>query len=148
MVQPVYNLAAFVAAVGIGKSFHSAVGAKAPTQSESRFLVAISPRRVCWDRSRRRRLDCGPRNTPQPVALESASSIVPDADGHPIAWKIDDKNTGRSLDYQSSLEANGVQAGHDLYLRREPIAGGSASRTEPSFIPRNRDYPCHDNSSV
>jgi hypothetical protein len=71
-----------------------------------------------------------------------------DADGHQIAWKIDDKNTGRSLDYQSSLDANGVQAGHDLYLRREPIAGGSAWRTERSFIPRNREYPNHDNSSV
>lgn len=46
-----------------------------------------------------------------------------DADGHPVVWIVDDKNTGRSLDYQNSLEGNGVQAGHDLYMRRQVTAG-------------------------
>ena len=46
-----------------------------------------------------------------------------DADGHPVVWTVDDKNTGKSLDYQSTLEANGVDQGHDLYMRRQVTAG-------------------------
>jgi hypothetical protein len=46
-----------------------------------------------------------------------------DAEGHPVIWTIDDKNTGKSLDYQSTLEASGVQTGHDLFMRRQVTAG-------------------------
>jgi len=46
-----------------------------------------------------------------------------DAEGHPVNWTIDDKETGKTLDYQSTLEAAGVQNGHHLYMRRQVVAG-------------------------
>jgi len=46
-----------------------------------------------------------------------------DAEGHQPSWTIDDKDTGKTLDLQSSLEENGVRGGHHLYLRRQVVAG-------------------------
>ena len=46
-----------------------------------------------------------------------------DADGHPVNWTIDDKDTGKTLDYQSTLGDSGVQNDHHLYIRRQVIAG-------------------------
>jgi hypothetical protein len=46
-----------------------------------------------------------------------------DAEGHPVSWTIDDKDTGRTLDYQSTLAEAGVANGHQLYMRRQVTAG-------------------------
>lgn len=46
-----------------------------------------------------------------------------DAEGHPVSWSIDDKNTGKTLNYQKTLEESGVRGGHELYVRREVVAG-------------------------
>lgn len=46
-----------------------------------------------------------------------------DAEGHPINWRLDDIDTGRSLDNQSSFEANKVDDGHRLSLLRQTVAG-------------------------
>jgi hypothetical protein len=46
-----------------------------------------------------------------------------DAEGHPINWLIDDKDTGKTLDGQRTLGDCGVVSGHHLYMRRKVIAG-------------------------
>lgn len=46
-----------------------------------------------------------------------------DAEGHPVAWRLDDKETGKTLDLNTTLEQNGVQAGHHLSLIRSVTAG-------------------------
>jgi len=46
-----------------------------------------------------------------------------DAEGHVVSWIIDDKDTGRTLDYQSTLAESGVANGHQLYMRRAVTAG-------------------------
>jgi ubiquitin-protein ligase len=46
-----------------------------------------------------------------------------DAQGHAISWRLDNKDTGRTLDPARSLEANGVREGHRLSLIREVTAG-------------------------
>ena len=48
-----------------------------------------------------------------------------DAEGHTVNWTIDDKDTGKTLDAQSTLEACGVTSGHHLHMRRQVIAGSS-----------------------
>ena len=46
-----------------------------------------------------------------------------DAEGNAVSWIIDNKDTAKTMDYESSLERNGVCAGHHLYLRRQVVAG-------------------------
>lgn len=46
-----------------------------------------------------------------------------DAEGHTIVWRIDDKDTQRTLDGGKTMEENGVRAGHLLLLLRSTTAG-------------------------
>jgi len=46
-----------------------------------------------------------------------------DAEGNPISWRLDNKNTGRTVDLERSLEQNGIQGGHRLLLMRQVTAG-------------------------
>jgi hypothetical protein len=48
-----------------------------------------------------------------------------DAEGRPVNWTIDDKDTGKTLDQQRTLDAQGVNSGHHLHMRRQVIAGSS-----------------------
>ena len=50
---------------------------------------------------------------------------VTDAEGHPIVWRIDDKDTGRTLEGGKTMEENGVKDGHQLILLRVTTAGHS-----------------------
>jgi hypothetical protein len=47
-----------------------------------------------------------------------------DAEGHPINWRIDNKDTGKPLEGQHTLAECGVQTGHHLHMWRRIIAGG------------------------
>ena len=49
-----------------------------------------------------------------------------DAEGHRVSWVLDDKNTSKTLSDERSLGENGVKEGHDLYLRREVVAGSTS----------------------
>ncbi len=49
-----------------------------------------------------------------------------DADDHPIVWRLDNKDTGRTLEHENTLEANGVEEGHQLSLIRKVVAGAGA----------------------
>jgi len=46
-----------------------------------------------------------------------------DAEMHPISWRMDDKDIGKTLEGDKTLDANGVQGGHHLSLIRQVIAG-------------------------
>lgn len=46
-----------------------------------------------------------------------------DADGNQIVWRLDNKDTGRTLEGEKTLEQNNVQAGHRLSLIRSVTAG-------------------------
>ena len=46
-----------------------------------------------------------------------------DAEGHPIAWRLDSKDTGRTLEPDRTLGQNGVREGHLLLLTRGVVAG-------------------------
>jgi hypothetical protein len=46
-----------------------------------------------------------------------------DAEGNPVSWRLDNKDTGRTIDLERTLEQNGVQAGHRLSLIRQVTAG-------------------------
>jgi hypothetical protein len=46
-----------------------------------------------------------------------------DAEGRPVNWTVDDKDLGKTLDAQRTLEECGVTAGHHLHMRRQVIAG-------------------------
>ena len=48
---------------------------------------------------------------------------VTDAEGHPISWRIDDKDTGRTLEGSKTMDENGVKEGHQLILLRNTTAG-------------------------
>ncbi|HZI18325.1 MAG TPA: EsaB/YukD family protein [Pyrinomonadaceae bacterium] len=52
-----------------------------------------------------------------------------DAGNHPIDWQVDDKDTGDRLDYDRTLEDNGVRDGHRLMLIRQTTAGTAAHRS-------------------
>lgn len=62
------------------------------------------------------------------VALKLAST---DAEGRPISWRLDNKDTGRTLANDKSLEQNGVCDGHRLNLIRAVVAGGHSRRVRP-----------------
>jgi len=49
---------------------------------------------------------------------------VTDAEGHVISWRLDDKDTGRTLDGARTIDDNGVREGHTLMLLRQTTAGG------------------------
>jgi hypothetical protein len=48
-----------------------------------------------------------------------------DAEGHPVSWRLDNKDTGRTLDGERTLEHNGVRGGHRLSLIRQVVAGAA-----------------------
>lgn len=47
-----------------------------------------------------------------------------DAEGKPASWRLDNKNTGKTLEPNLTLEQNGVKDGHGLVLIRSVIAAG------------------------
>ncbi len=53
-----------------------------------------------------------------------------DAEGHRIHWRLDNRDTGQTLDEASSLAAAGVRDGHRLSLIRSVTAGGFAATAE------------------
>lgn len=50
---------------------------------------------------------------------------VKDSEHRPIIWRLDDKDTGRTLDSGHTLDENGVRDGHRLSLIRATVAGGT-----------------------
>ncbi len=46
-----------------------------------------------------------------------------DAEGNPVSWRLDNKDTGKTLDLEKSIDENGVQSGHRLTLIRQVTAG-------------------------
>jgi len=46
-----------------------------------------------------------------------------DAEGHSISWRIDNKDTGRTLEGGRSMDENSVKDGHRLMLIRATTAG-------------------------
>jgi hypothetical protein len=46
-----------------------------------------------------------------------------DAEGHPIVWRLDSKDTGRTLEPDKTLGQNGVRDSHLLLLTRGVVAG-------------------------
>jgi uncharacterized ubiquitin-like protein YukD len=46
-----------------------------------------------------------------------------DAEHNPIVWRMDNKDTGRTLEGEKSLADNGVREGHMLRLIRSVTAG-------------------------
>jgi len=51
------------------------------------------------------------------------SLVMTDAAGNPVIWRIDNKDTGRTLEGTKTLEDNGVRDGHRLSLIRATVAG-------------------------
>jgi len=48
---------------------------------------------------------------------------VTDAEGHSISWRLDNKDTGRTLEAGRSIAENNVRDGHRLMLIRATTAG-------------------------
>jgi len=48
---------------------------------------------------------------------------VTDANNSPVVWRMDNKDTGRTLDNSKTLDENGVRDGHTLTLLRSTVAG-------------------------
>jgi hypothetical protein len=46
-----------------------------------------------------------------------------DAEGNPVTWRMDNKDTAQTLNLDQTLEQNGVQNGHRLFLIRQVTAG-------------------------
>jgi hypothetical protein len=46
-----------------------------------------------------------------------------DAEGHAISWRLDNKDTGRTLEVGRTIDENGVREGHQLMLIRATTAG-------------------------
>jgi hypothetical protein len=46
-----------------------------------------------------------------------------DAEGRQISWRMDNKDTGRSIDASRTLEENGVREGHRISVFRGTVAG-------------------------
>ncbi|MGA7410197.1 MAG: EsaB/YukD family protein [Bryobacteraceae bacterium] len=51
-----------------------------------------------------------------------------DAEGRPINWRIDNKDTGRPIEQTRTLDENGVRDGHRLSVIRSTVAGVGALR--------------------
>ena len=60
-----------------------------------------------------------------------------DAEGRPINWRVDNKDTGRTLENAETLEANGVREGHHLSIIRT-VTAGSLWRMQPAPF-RNKE---------
>jgi hypothetical protein len=54
-----------------------------------------------------------------------------DAEGQPISWSLDHKETGKPLKEGLTMEECGVANGHNLFLRRKTVAGWF--RGDPAF---------------
>lgn len=54
---------------------------------------------------------------------EQLSLPSTDAEGRAVAWRMDDKDTGTTLNLDTTLEQNGVLAGHRLSIIRQVTAG-------------------------
>jgi len=94
--------------------------------------------------------DSHPIDTPSDLTVEEfiaevvAGLDLPsvDAEGRPVNWTIDDKDTGKTLDSQTTLHEANVGSGHQLYLRRQGrhatgdahlvVAGGGSPVTPPT----------------
>jgi hypothetical protein len=48
---------------------------------------------------------------------------INDANGNPVNWRLDNKDTGRTLEGVKTMAENGVNDGHRLSLLRQTIAG-------------------------
>ena len=48
---------------------------------------------------------------------------VTDAEGHAISWRLDNKDTGRTLEASRTIDENNVREGHRLMLIRATTAG-------------------------
>jgi uncharacterized ubiquitin-like protein YukD len=48
---------------------------------------------------------------------------VTDAEGHAISWRIDNKDTGHTLEGGRTMDENGVKDSHRLMLIRATTAG-------------------------
>jgi hypothetical protein len=48
---------------------------------------------------------------------------VNDANGNPVNWRLDNKDTGRTLEGVKTMAENGVSDGHRLSLLRQVVAG-------------------------
>ena len=72
------------------------------------------------------------------VDLILSSRHIPrvDSEGRPVSWSIDDKDTGKTLDFSRTLASNNVRDGHCLHLRRQVIAGGSPYVAFTTYCPR------------
>ena len=46
-----------------------------------------------------------------------------DAEGHAINWRLDNKETGRTLEASRTIDENNVKEGNRLMLFRQTIAG-------------------------
>lgn len=46
-----------------------------------------------------------------------------DAEGHAISWRLDNKDTGRTLEASRTIDENNVKEGHRLMLIRATVAG-------------------------
>jgi hypothetical protein len=55
---------------------------------------------------------------------------VDDREGRPVSWRIDNKETGKTLDGAKTLEENEVREGHRLILMRTTAAGCFAESTQ------------------
>lgn len=55
--------------------------------------------------------------------LAAQLSLPADAEGHPVVWRLDNKDTVRTLDPDLTLQQNGVESGHRLSLIRQVFAG-------------------------
>lgn len=58
-----------------------------------------------------------------------------DPEGQPVSWRIDDKDTGKTLDGAKTLEENEVKEGHRLSLIRATVAGRPQAAAS-SVLPR------------
>jgi uncharacterized ubiquitin-like protein YukD len=51
-----------------------------------------------------------------------------DSEGNAISWRIDNKDTGRTIEGAKTLEENEVKDGHRLALIRSTVAGSHRPR--------------------
>jgi ubiquitin-protein ligase len=54
-----------------------------------------------------------------------------DAESRPVSWRMDNKDTGRTLEGERTLEENGVRHNHRLSLLRQVVAGAPAKAFDP-----------------
>jgi hypothetical protein len=82
--------------------------------------------------------DSHPIDTPQDIRIDDFIREVVegldlpriDAEGRAVNWTLDNKDTGKTLDPQSTLGESGVREDHHLHLRRAVVAGGYVEPTE------------------